>query len=89
MTALLLQGQLRSGIRCKAGRIRQCLRRKEAVNLCEVTKCRSRKCIGIVRGPGDLAGVERNRHLVLHRLMEGLRQKVVLTPLRIGGREEP
>src|SRR5262249_47619014 len=63
--------------------------RQEAIDLGEVTKGRSSQSILTVNRPGNLAGVERNRHLVRHWQVERLSQIVVVAFLRIERSKEP
>src|SRR5262245_34153246 len=62
---------------------------QEAVNLGEVAEGRSGEGVPVIDCPGHLASVERNRDLVVHGSVEGLRQVVVLSGLWIECTKEP
>src|SRR5262249_34520271 len=62
---------------------------QEAFNLGEITKGGARQRIVVIERPGQLAGIERNRHFVLSRIVERLGKVKVLTALRIERAKEP
>src|ERR1044071_61699 len=68
---------------------RQNIGSQKTIDLGEVTERRSGESVLLIECPGDLAGVERNRYVVLHWCVERLGQIVVLAFLWIERAEEP